>query len=79
MSLVLRDALTGTQAGAGFVSIRKYGFHDTLRHDFTRTLEIANEVVNEVVELGWHIGVLGIVTHVTQGLDVEHERIKESE
>ena len=52
--------------------------HDTLR-DFARTLEIANEEVSEV-ELGWHIGVLGAVTHVTQpeghGLDVEHERIK---
>jgi len=40
---------------------------------------IANEEVSEVVELGWHIGVLGAVTHVTQGLDVEHERIKENE
>jgi len=49
-------------------------------HDFARTLEIANEEVSEVVEpLGWHIGVLGTVTHVTQGLDVENERIKESE
>jgi len=54
--------------------------HDTL-HDFARTLEISNEEVSEVVELGWHIGVLGTVTYVTvtQGLDVEHERIKESE
>jgi len=39
-------------------------FCDTLR-DFVRTLEIANEEVSEVVELGWHIGVLGAVTHVT--------------
>jgi len=31
---------------------------DTLR-DFARTLEIANEEVSEVVELGGHIGVLG--------------------
>jgi len=52
--------------------------HHTLR-DLARTLEITNEEVSEVVELGWHIGVLGTVTHVTQGLDVEHERIKESE
>jgi len=54
--------------------------HDTLR-DFARTLEIANEEpeVSEVVELGWHIGVLGAVTHVWPGLDVEHERIQESE
>ena len=52
--------------------------HDTLR-DFARTLEIANEEVSEIVEVGWHIGVLETVTHVTQGLDVEHERIKESE
>ena len=54
--------------------------HDTL-HNFARTLEIANEEVSEVVELGWHIGVLGTVTYVTQGLDsdVEHERIKGSE
>ena len=51
---------------------------DTL-HDFARTLEIANEEVSEVLELGWHIGVLGTVTHVTQGLDVKHKRIKESE
>jgi len=51
--------------------------HDTLR-DFARTLEIANEEVSEVVDLGWHIVVLGAVTHVTQGLDVEHERIKEN-
>jgi len=52
--------------------------HDTL-HNFARTLEIANEEVSEVVELGWHIGMLRTVTYVTQGLDVEHERIKESE
>jgi len=55
--------------------------HDTLR-DFVpvRTLEIANEESSEVVELGGHIGVLGAVTHVSPGLvDVEHERIKESE
>ena len=52
--------------------------HDTL-HDFARTLEIANEQVSEVVELGWHIGVLGAVTHVTQGLDIEHEKIEENE
>ena len=54
--------------------------HDTL-HNFARTLEIANEEVSEVVELGWHIGVLGTVTYVTQGLDsdVVHERIKGSE
>jgi len=45
--------------------------HDTLR-DFARTLEIVNEKVSEVVELGWHIGVLGAVMHLTQGLDVEH-------
>jgi len=48
-------------------------------HDTFRTLEIANEEVSEAVELRWHIGVLGTVTHVTQGLDVEHERIKENE
>jgi len=53
--------------------------HDTLR-DFVRTLEIANEEVSEVVELGGHIGVLGAVTHVSPGLvDVENERIKERE
>jgi len=53
--------------------------HDTLR-DFARTLDIANEEVSEVVELGGHIEVLGAVTHVLLGLvDVEHERIKESE
>ena len=52
--------------------------HDTLR-DFARRLEIANEEVTEVVEFGCHIGVLETVTHVTQGLDVEHERINESE
>jgi len=52
--------------------------HYTLR-DFARTLEIANEEVSEVVEFGWHIGVLGAVTHVTQGFDVEHEKIKENE
>ena len=52
--------------------------HDTLR-DFARTLEIFNEEVSEIVELGWHVGVLGAVTHLTQGLDVEHERIKENE
>jgi len=54
--------------------------HDTLR-DFAHTLEIANEEseVSEVVELGWHIGVRGAVTHVWPGLDVEHERIQESE
>jgi len=53
--------------------------HDTLR-DFVRTLEIANEEVSQVVELGGHIGVLGAVTHVSPGLvDVENERIKESE
>ena len=52
--------------------------HDALRN-YARTLEIANKKVSEVVELGWHIGVLRAVTHVTQGLDVEHERIKESE
>jgi len=54
---------------------------DTLR-DFVpvHTLEIANEESSEVVELGGHIGVLGAVTHVSPGLvDVEHERIKESE
>ena len=48
-------------------------------HDFARTLEIANEEVSEVVELGLHIGVLGTVTYVTQGLHVAHKRIKESE
>jgi len=53
-------------------------FSDTLR-DFARSLKIANEEVSEVVELGWYIGVLGAVTHVTQGLDVERERIKENE
>ena len=53
--------------------------HDTL-HDFARTLEITNEEVSEVVELGLHIGVLWTVTRrVTQGLDVEHESIKKSE
>ena len=52
--------------------------HDTL-YDFARTLEIANEEVSEVVELGLHIGVLGTVTYVTQGLHVAHKRIKESE
>jgi len=55
--------------------------HDTLR-DFVRTLEIANEEVSEVVELGGHIGVLEAVTHVSTGLrlvHVKHERIKESE
>ena len=52
--------------------------HDALRN-YARTLEIANKKVSEVVELGWHIGVLRAVTHATQGLDVEHERIKESE
>jgi len=53
--------------------------HDTL-HDFARTLEIANEEASEVVELGGHIFLLGPVTHVSLGLvDVEHERIKESE
>jgi len=53
--------------------------HDTLR-DFVRTLEIANPEVSEVVEFGGHIGVLGTVTHVLPGLvDVENERIKESE
>jgi len=52
--------------------------YDTLRN-FARTLEIANEEVSEVVEHGWHIGVLGTVTHVTQGLDAEHERFKENE
>ena len=52
--------------------------HDTLR-DFVRTLEIANEEVSQVVELGGHIGVLGAVTHVSPGLvDVENERINES-
>jgi len=48
--------------------------HDTL-HDFTRTLEIANEVVSEVVELwgAWD-------SHACNaGLDVENERIEESE
>jgi len=45
-----------------------------------RTFEIANEESSEVVELRGHIGVLGAVTHVSPGLvDVEHERIKESE
>jgi len=48
-------------------------------HDTFRALEIANEEVSEVVELRWNIGVLGAVTHVTQGLDVENERIKENE
>jgi len=48
-------------------------------HDTFCTLDIANKEVSEVVEFGWHIGVLGAVTHVTQGLDVEHERIKENE
>ena len=55
--------------------------HDTL-HDFVpvRTLEIANEGSSEVVEFGGHIGVLWTVTLVSLGLvDVEHERIKESE
>ena len=52
--------------------------HITLRN-FAHTPEIANEEVSEVVEVGWHIGVLGSVTHVTQGLDVEHERFKENE
>jgi len=53
--------------------------HDTSR-DFVRTLEIANEEVSEVVELGGHIVVLGAITHVSLGLvDVENERIKESE
>ena len=52
--------------------------HDALRN-YARTLEIANKKVSEVVELGGYIGVLWAVTHVTQGLDVEHERIKESE
>ena len=47
--------------------------------DFARTLEIANEEVSEVVELGWHSGVLWTVMHVTQGLDVEHERFKDIE
>ena len=36
--------------------------HDTLRN-FPRTLAITNEKVSEVVELGWHIGVLRAVTH----------------
>ena len=40
---------------------------DVLRN-YARTLEIANEKVSEVVELGWHIGVLRAVTHVTQGI-----------
>ena len=40
--------------------------HDALRN-YARTLEIANKKVSEVVELGWHIGVLRAVTHVTQG------------
>ena len=48
-------------------------------HDTFRTLDIADEEVSEVVELGWHIGVLEAVTHVTQGLDVENKRIKENE
>ena len=52
--------------------------HNTLRN-YARTLEIANKKVSEVVELGGYIGVPRAVTHVTQGLDVEHERIKESE
>ena len=53
--------------------------HDTWC-DFARTLEIANEETSEVVELGGHIVVLGAVMHVPPGLvDVEHERIKESE
>jgi len=53
--------------------------HDTWC-DFARTLEIANEETSEVVELGGHIVVLGAVSHVLSGLvDVEHERIKESE
>jgi len=53
--------------------------HDALR-DFVRTLEIANEEVGEVVELGGHIGVLGAVTHVSPGrVNVDNERIKESE
>jgi len=52
--------------------------HDTLR-DFARTLDITNEEFSEVVELGWHIGVLGAVIHVLPGLDVKHERIEESE
>ena len=30
MSLVLKDILTGTQAGAGFVSTRKYSTQETL-------------------------------------------------
>jgi len=47
-------------------------------HDNFHALEIANEEVSEVVEFGWHIGVFGTVIHVTQGLDVEHERIKEN-
>jgi len=53
---------------------------DTLR-DSAYTLEIVNEEVShgEVVEFGWHIGVSGTVTHVTQDLDVEHERIKKIE
>jgi len=59
-------------------TVAKTRLHDTLR-DFARTLKIANEEVSEVVELGWHIGVLGAVTDVTQVLDVEHERIKENE
>jgi len=42
-------------------------------------IEIANEEVSEVVELGRHIGVLGAVTHISPGVDVEHERITESE
>jgi len=54
--------------------------HDALR-DFAHTLEIAYEEpeFSEFVELEWHIGVLGAVTHVWPGLDVEHERIQESE
>ena len=53
--------------------------HDTLR-DFVRKLEIVNEEVSEVVDLGAHVGVLGAVTHVSPGLvDVEDVRIKESE
>jgi len=48
--------------------------HDTL-HDFTRTLEIANEEVSEVVEIwgAWD-------SHACNaGLDVENEKIKENE
>jgi len=44
--------------------------------NYARTLEIANKKVSEVVELGWHIGVLRAVTHVTQGLDVEQSQIE---